>query len=111
MKTFSLEEMLDVLVSFDQSINPNEYNTSKGLSPEDFLDAALCKASKLGIKDEFIKERLKNMLSYEIYWDDLNEKAKERLKNLYHENVDLSPLTIIDIEEEDEDKSQLKLEL
>lgn len=39
------------------------------------------------------------MKSYEIYWDDLNEDAKERLKNIYHENIDLSPLAIIDIEE------------
>lgn len=39
------------------------------------------------------------MKSYEIYWDDLNEDAKERLKNIYHENIDLSSLAIIDIEE------------
>lgn len=36
---------------------------------------------------------------YEIYWSDLNKKAQKRLKDLYHDNIDLSPLAIIDIEE------------
>lgn len=40
------------------------------------------------------------MESYEIYWEDLNEEAKKRLAPLYHENIDLSPLAIIDIENE-----------
>jgi hypothetical protein len=38
---------------------------------------------------------------YKIWWTDLNEEAKERLKDLYHENIDLAPLAIIDIEDED----------
>lgn len=41
------------------------------------------------------------MKSYEIYWEDLNDDAQERLKDLYHENIDLSPLAIIDIEDEE----------
>ena len=40
------------------------------------------------------------MIQYEIYWDDLTEEAQERLKDLYHENIDLNPLAIIDVEEE-----------
>ena len=40
------------------------------------------------------------MEQYEIYWDDLTEEAQERLKDLYHENIDLNPLAIIDVEEE-----------
>jgi len=40
------------------------------------------------------------MKSYEIYWNDLTKEAQERLKDLYHENIDLSPLAIIDIEED-----------
>ena len=37
----------------------------------------------------------------EIYYDDLNAAAKKRLKkDLYHENIDLSPIAIIEIEEE-----------
>jgi hypothetical protein len=39
---------------------------------------------------------------YEIYWDDLTEEAQLRLKELYHENIELSPLAIIDIESEEE---------
>jgi len=39
------------------------------------------------------------MISYEIFWDDLNAKAKKKLKGLWHENIDLSPIAIIDQEE------------
>lgn len=42
------------------------------------------------------------MESYEIYWDDLTAKAQERLKALWHENVGISPLAIVDIESEEE---------
>ena len=40
------------------------------------------------------------MKSFEIYWDDLKEEAKERLIDLYHENIDLSPIALVDIEED-----------
>ena len=40
------------------------------------------------------------MSQYEIYWDDLTPKAKERLKKVHHENIDLSPLAILDIEDD-----------
>jgi hypothetical protein len=40
------------------------------------------------------------MNSYEIYWSDLTPEAKERLHKLYHDNIDLLPLAIVDIEEE-----------
>ncbi len=40
------------------------------------------------------------MKTYEIYWHDLTEEAKVKLMDLDHENVDLSPLAIIEIEEE-----------
>jgi len=42
------------------------------------------------------------MQQFEIYWDDLTEEAKERLKDLYHENIDLSPIAIIELEEQEE---------
>ncbi len=42
------------------------------------------------------------MRSYKIYWNDLNDEAKERLKAIYHENIDLSPIAIIDIEEDEQ---------
>ena len=41
------------------------------------------------------------MESFEIYWDDLTPQAQKRLKSLYHDNIDLSPLAIVDIESED----------
>ncbi|HNP66293.1 MAG TPA: hypothetical protein PKH16_00175 [Aequorivita sp.] len=39
---------------------------------------------------------------YEIYWDDLTDEAQSRLKGLYHVNIELCPLAIIDIEDEEE---------
>ena len=37
----------------------------------------------------------------EIFWDDLTEAAQEKLRKagLYHENIDLSPLAILEQEE------------
>jgi hypothetical protein len=43
------------------------------------------------------------MNSYEIYWEDLTPEAQERLKELNHENVNLTPLAIINIEGLDEE--------
>jgi len=40
------------------------------------------------------------MVSFEIYWDDLTPEAQKRLKLLWHENVGLGPLAIIDLESE-----------
>lgn len=42
------------------------------------------------------------MNSYEIYWDDLSPEAQERLQDLHHENIDLAPIAIIDIQDEEE---------
>lgn len=44
------------------------------------------------------------MISYKIYWNDLTPEAQKRLQGLYHANIDLSPLAIVDIEEEDIEK-------
>ena len=41
------------------------------------------------------------MQSYEIYWDDLTQEAKERLMPMYHENIDLVPIAVVDIEDEE----------
>ncbi len=38
--------------------------------------------------------------SFEIFWKDLTPEAQERLKPLYHGNIGLSPLAVIDVEEE-----------
>lgn len=40
------------------------------------------------------------MRTFEIYWNDLTDDAKERLKDLNHDNVDLSPLAIIELEDD-----------
>jgi hypothetical protein len=38
--------------------------------------------------------------SFEIYWNDLTEEAQERMKELYHDNIEYAPLTIIEVETE-----------
>lgn len=42
------------------------------------------------------------MGQFEIYWNDLTDEAKERLSELYHENVEISPLAVIEIENVEE---------
>ena len=42
------------------------------------------------------------MEQYEVLWDDLTEEAQKRLRDLYHENIDTSPLAIIDIQESED---------
>jgi len=37
------------------------------------------------------------MKEFEIYWDDLTEEAQERLKEVYHDNIDLTPLAYIEL--------------
>ena len=54
-RLFTKAQVLDVLVSFAQSMYPEEFNSSKELTPEDFMDAPLCKADELSLTDEFEK--------------------------------------------------------
>jgi len=42
------------------------------------------------------------MKTFEIYWSDLNEDAKENLSELYHENIELTPIASIDLEEDED---------
>ena len=48
------------------------------------------------------------MAQYGIYWSYLTEKAQDKLKGLYHENIDMSPIAIIDIEDEEEDDDDIE---
>jgi hypothetical protein len=48
--------------------------------------------------------------SYEIYWDDLTDEAKRSLIEEgfdAHENIDMSPLAIIEIEDDLDDEEPL----
>ena len=63
-ETFTKEQVLDILIAMDMAINPETYPSSHGLGTEDFLDAALSKASQLGIKDEFKKASEDYKLKY-----------------------------------------------
>jgi len=42
------------------------------------------------------------MPQFEIYWSDLTDEAKERLSELYHENVEISPFAVIETENVEE---------
>lgn len=42
------------------------------------------------------------MAQYEIYWSDLTEDAQERLSGMYHDNIEMSPIAIVDIEDDDD---------
>jgi len=41
------------------------------------------------------------MKEYEIYWSDLTSEAQDRLKEIYHDNIELSPLASFEIEDAD----------
>ncbi len=43
------------------------------------------------------------MKTFEIYWDDLTEEAQTRMQEMYHENIGMLPIAIVDIEDEEED--------
>lgn len=38
-------------------------------------------------------------MEYQIYWSHLTPEAQEAFKDLYHENIELNPLAIIDIDD------------
>lgn len=54
-RLFTKAQVLDILISFDQSVNPENFSSSEELCPEDFADAALCKAQELKLENEFNK--------------------------------------------------------
>jgi len=44
------------------------------------------------------------MESFEIYWSDLTPEAKKRLSGLYHDNIEISPIAIIETVEDFDDE-------
>lgn len=50
-------------------------------------------------------------MTYEIYWDDLNMDAQIRLQSMYHDNIGISPLAIIEIEDEEPDTPMSRVTL
>ena len=38
------------------------------------------------------------MTQLEIYWNDLTDEAKNRLSELYHDNIHLAPLAVIEVD-------------
>ena len=56
---YTLKQVLDILVCWEQTLNPETFKTSRGLDTIDFLDAARCKAHELTIEylfDNALKE-------------------------------------------------------
>jgi hypothetical protein len=41
------------------------------------------------------------MKIFEIYWEDLTPEAQERNKDLYHSNINLTPIAIIDNDDDE----------
>lgn len=76
MKTFTIEEVLDILIAFEMSVLPETYPSTEGLEPGDFMDAAYCKAEELGILNEFIKA---GQIYKSIPIDELKNYKKEML--------------------------------
>jgi hypothetical protein len=68
MKTFTQEQVLDLLINFDQSMDPKYYPGCENLTSDDFLDAAYSNAKRLGLLKEFeeLREQRinKNVVKY-----------------------------------------------
>lgn len=75
-KLFTKAQILDILISFAQSMYPKEFNSSKELEPEDFLDVPIYKAKELSLIKEFEK-------AVEIY----KHASKTFLQNYKPENL------------------------
>ena len=58
-RLFTKNQVIDVLISFDQSMYPENYNSSKELESCDFADATISKAIELGLEKEFKVESTK----------------------------------------------------
>lgn len=54
-RTYSEEQILDLLLSMQIAITPEMFKSSKNLSPEDFPDLPACKADELGLNEKFEK--------------------------------------------------------
>ena len=65
MKSFNQEQVLDLLLALQTVINPQQFETTKGLDPEDFCDLATCKATELGLLQEF-NDACKTLKSIDI---------------------------------------------
>jgi len=63
-KIYTKEQMLKVLIDWDQSLTPENYPDSNSLSSIDFSDAALCEAQELGLEKEFIEAQNAKGFSY-----------------------------------------------
>ena len=55
---FTKQQMLDILVSWQQTLTPEFFPESKDLITEDFCDAVYAAAQELGILDEYKKALL-----------------------------------------------------
>ena len=61
-KIYTKDDIIDLLRSMSQAIDPTLYKSSENLDTIDFFDLALCKASQYGITEQ------------ELWYDDPNFK-------------------------------------
>lgn len=54
---FSQDEMLYILVSADQALNPETYKETTNMESEEFMDAIDCLADELDLNQEFEQAR------------------------------------------------------
>lgn len=96
-----LKQIVDTIILIEKKKGKTSIDDCSNLAIKYELEKNVKKAfaSKEEPKNESVPTET---TSYEIYWDDLTNEAKKRLVELYHENIDLSPIAIIDIENEQE---------
>ena len=66
-----------------------------------------CKEHDIYLHQDDSKDH--ELISFEIYFDDLNEDAQTRFRDagLWHENIEMTPLAIFECEPEEDDEDYL----
>jgi len=119
-KTFSgiMDNIKDLYTSVENFL---QEITNIEVGVEDLLDQEKLEELPMAASLDEVKKEIQAVLdkksdvikeakTYEIYWHDLNEEAQEKLKELFHENVDISPIAVVEVEENDHFIQDDKLE-
>ena len=60
MRTFTEDEMVQVIINWEKALNPELFESTKHMDPLDFVDSAHSQAESLGLKEKFESELGKN---------------------------------------------------
>lgn len=115
----SLKTYKQLYKAFLQDNNlDDDSNSVSGIAAKDYLEGFACQSQEDLLElahihniemvfEETIFCESKDLKSFEIYFDDLNEDAQTRFRDagLWDENTEMSPLAIFEYEQDWEDEN------